>query len=237
MVRLFTPEGGSLSAVAYRARQSRSRFPGGLDGITLVDAALTERSPGFLTITGAQVRELYWHAKTDFPRTSAASLVCELLMKTQAHGGEALRLFSLALSLLEALNRADGPAAERVALAGAVLIARGLSFLPASCQCVRCEGPGARAGALPHGAPGGSSSSTRVLHLESGEVTCHAHAGSGGGVRLGAGEAALLARVLAEGLDFLRTEPPVEECRALLVRLAPFLERLVNGPVKSLAFL
>lgn len=224
MVRVFTAEGGSFSAIAYRSRASRSRFPSGLDAITLVDAAFSATTPARITLTSATVKELFWNAKTDFSRTCAASLVCELLMKTHAHGAETARLFVHALVLLGQLDREGDRAVspEAAALAAGVVVARDLAFLPGKVQCGRCSQ---------------MNEGGWLLQVDTGELTCTQHGRASGAVRLSTAEASLLDRVLCEGDKFPESGPDPAACKALLDRLQPFLERLVDGPLRSLGAL
>ena len=224
MVNLFTPAAGKVSAIAYRARSSRKRFPGGLDRLTLVEATISRRGQGAFILESAEAQELFWGVKSDLDKSAAASLWSELLIRAHMERPDAAVLFEATLEFLATLAACPPAQAGAGAFYAGVAVPGLLGFLPATLTCPSCDEPVAM--------------EECHFHCDSGEVTCREHSRrQGGTLLLGPEQVELLALAMGAGsLAGFLDRPGDVQPAAMLLMFAPFLTGLF-GRLKSLEFI
>lgn len=224
MVRLFTREAGTVSALAYHARKTGKRFPSGVDRITLAEVTIARKGTGPYVLQGVDPKELYWNLKSDLERSCVATLWTEMLMRSHGEADELPALFDMTRWFLSGLDGNGYGNPQSAALQAAIAIPAALEFLDTRFQCSRCNASG--------------TEHDWTLMSDTGQLLCANHKDSlRYGIRLGARQAQLLLSAL-EGIgarDSLDLDP--ESATTLLFRLEPFLSGLFNGRLKSLDFL
>ena len=93
VVKLFSRDGGTLSAMAYGARGSKSRFPAGIDRLTLGEATLSAPDNRMAVCKQFDVQDVYWKMKESLECTAVATVLSELLMKSHVEEQDAGFLF------------------------------------------------------------------------------------------------------------------------------------------------
>jgi DNA repair protein RecO (recombination protein O) len=227
VVRFLTPCQGLVSAMAFGARQSRGRFPSGLDRLTRVDAQITSRARGMAVCNSATTREVFWHLRTDLYCSAVASLLCDILLKVHLDPEEAPALFAFCIDSLTTLEGGDMEATPSVGLFLALGILRRLGFLPEQMRCPSCT-------------PGKVAKSYR-LRSDSGAIWCLEHDRSGPHrTPLSAAELGLMQQaVQAPDLPTFAAGNTLttRASMTLLENLLPWFERVLGGTLKSAAFL
>jgi len=227
IVRLFLPRQGPVSAMAYAARKSRVRFPSGVDRLTLAEISMTRKGDRMPVLKSVITKEVFWGIKSDLDKTSAASLVSELMMKAHVEELEATEVYEFACRFMKALEQLPPSSAALAALYGVARLLFLLKFLPGTLACTRCNR---------------TDSSNWLFHTGSGELVCAEHDSSRAGtIPLSQGEVGLLNSALTAGGD-LKAFVAAENARAgraleTLTRLEPFLGSIFGSPPKSLEFL
>jgi len=224
IVRLFSSQHGPLSAMAYSARRSRTRFPSGLDQITWVETLLEFKGRGMPTCKWAVTREAFWGIKSDLDKTCAAALLAELLVRSPMEPREAELLFD---DTSEFLARLDGhaPIEARLVMCYVVIfLLLRLGQLPTP-SCARCE-PGQWA-------------EKYSLRPDSGEVCCHRHSHRPAGLPVLSADDLRLMQELAvvSPAEFFDGGPPSASSAPLFRALQARLGSLFAAPFKSLAFM
>jgi DNA repair protein RecO len=223
IVKFFTPSGGTESAMAYSARKSRTRFPSGIDRLTLVELEWTRKGERMAVCKSATTREVYWGIKSDIEKSSVASLLSELLMRAHVEKQEACALFDFSCAFLAWLDEAKASGAG-AAVALSCFILRRLGFLPGALSCPAC---------------GDELCGERfALDTASGSLSCGRHAGHRtASLSLSRPEVEALNTLLAWPGSCSSPPPLVPIPRALLVRFSPVIEDVFGPRLRTLSFL
>jgi DNA repair protein RecO len=225
VVKLFLPGWGAVSGIAYSARKSCSRFPSGLDRLTLMDVELAGKRNRLPTIRSAVAREVYWGLRSCLERGAAASLLAELLMRSHAEPEESHRLFRSACAILAGLEQLPPEASRAAALLAVarVLVTLRLIHPPFRCHACGQEDPrGYR------------------FNTGTGELVCLRHDRPSAGTIAVNGAEATAVRLAIEAGDAVAafaSQCPGDEAGRVLDRLAPFLSHVFGAPLRSLEFL
>lgn len=223
IVKLFTASRGTESAMAYSARKSRTRFPSGVDRLTLVEVEWTRKGEGMAVCRSVTTREVYWGVKSDIEKSAVASLLSELLMRAHVERQEARTLFDFSCAFLAWLDGATGSSAG-AALAVSCFILRRLGFLPDRLSCRDCGDE--------------SAEECYALDSASGSLSCRRHARSlKGSLPLSRIEVESFNTLLAWQGSRTCPPPPVQAPRALLERLSPVIENVFGSKLRTLNFL
>lgn len=243
IVKMLSPF-GPLTALAYSACKSRSRFPSGIDRLTMVEAVISKghRMP---VMRSAITKEVYWRIKEDFDKSCAASLFAEMLLRSHYEPDEGESIFRLASSTLFDLDRCHVSETWPRILHAVLRLLQLLGFLPPQVRCRQCEEAAAMASRLEATEIGekreGRVGASYFLDPQTGEVRCSRHRTAETSLPLPPPYIAFLDAALSSPSFalFLNAAPSqaLPEARGLLLYLGPLLENLVSANLKSLAFL
>lgn len=228
VVRLMTPEDGVFSAMAFGARGSRTRFPSGLDRLTIVEAVLSHRGRGMPVCKTANTRSVFWRLRSDLECSAVASLLSEMLLLVHMESGESQLLFEFATTAFAQLDGGPSTASPAAALHLALRVLRILGFLPSTIACPLCQE--------------GHEAQSYHLRTDSGALFCRDHDRPGphriiltpAAVRvlrhcLTAHDLSKLGGISGDGMP--------RSALGVLEKLLPWLERTIGGRLKSFSFL
>ncbi len=106
IVTLLADDGRQLRAVAKGQRKPGSRYGGRLEPFCVVDLLLHE-GRSLDVVTEAETVESFAALREDFDRSTAASVVADILDKTSQQGQTDERVFGLATATLDAMATAQ----------------------------------------------------------------------------------------------------------------------------------
>jgi DNA repair protein RecO (recombination protein O) len=219
IVTLLSSDGGIVRAVAKGMRKPTSRFAGRLEPGSVADLML---APGrtLEVVSDARSVDLHPGLRADYERSTAASVVLDVLDKMAVEGQPEERLFGLACATLGALETAE--LGRLRALVSAFLL-KAMSmhgYRPHLDSCVSCA----------CAAGGGSGFS-----LEAGGVLCPACGGSAPPLSSGARD--LLSWLLASMMEEIaRTELPQREEAEVFGLMTQFVAYHLPARLKALEF-
>jgi DNA repair protein RecO len=226
IAKLFSRDGGTFSAMAYGARGSKTRFPTGIDRLTLGEATLSLPTNRMVVCKQFDVQDVYWKIKESLEHTAVATVLSELLMKSHVEEQDAGFLFDFSTSVLTALDSGLVQGNPGTALFVVVRFLQLLGFLPQKLSCPLCNEQ--------------TEQQPTCLLSDSGALFCRKH------VRrdqrytvLPENDANLLDSVLAvpELTALAELQVPSEKALSLLRNLTPLLRHLLGGELKSMTFL
>ncbi len=228
VVRLMTPEDGVFSAMAFGARGSRTRFPSGLDRLTIIEAVLSHKGSGMPVCKMANTRNVFWRLRRDLECSAVASMLSEMLLLVHMESEESKLLFEFATTAFEQLDQGLSPGSPAAALHLSLGVLRILGFLPATVACPAC--------------PEGHQAQSYHLRSDSGALYCRDH-DRPGAHRIVLTPAAV--RVLRHCLTAhdLRALAVISDdylpgsALRVMENLLPWLERTLGGRLKSFSFL
>ncbi len=183
ILHLLADDGRIVRAVAKGMRKPTSRFAGRLEPGSVADLMLnTGRS--LEIISDARSVDLHPALRDDYDRSTAASVVLDVLDKMALEGQAEERLFGLAQATLAALESAEGDAHIRAVVTAFLVKAMAMhGYRPHLDSCVSCAC---------------ETSATSGFSLEAGGVVCPA-CGTGAGAvpKLSPAARDLIGRLLA----------------------------------------
>lgn len=226
VVRLLTPDDGVVSAMAFSARQSKRRFPSGLDRLTLVEATLAPRTRGMPVCKQATTRDVFWTLRTDLESSAGAALLCDVLLQVHLDASEAPDVFSFAVASLQTLDQQPPGSRPAIVLFLLLGLLRRVGFVPESLDCPQC-------------APGHLAKQYR-MRSDSGAIWCREHDRSGPHrVPLSAADVDLMQKAIDAGdLATFAQGASAQSSGALslLERLLPWVEGTLGGRLRSFSF-
>lgn len=135
MVTLFSREYGIVTAMAYGARQPRSRLSGGLQPFSHLQLSIAAGGKGLDTIRQCQVQSAYRPIREDLTRLAYANFIAELTTGLWPERQAEPAVFDTLLTILQLLSDRN----PRIAtLAGAWHLLVFAGFQPEYTRCVRC---------------------------------------------------------------------------------------------------
>ena len=108
IIRMYSRQGKTISAVAKGSRKTKSRFRGRLELFNMADMELT-RGRNLDVINQADIIHWFTNISRDFYKFAFAGIISNIILKTQAPGSENPALFKL---LYISFNEIDGTAQE-----------------------------------------------------------------------------------------------------------------------------
>ncbi len=228
VVRLLTPDEGIVSAMAFGARGSRTRFPSGLDRLTLVDTILSHRSRGMPVCKTATTRSVFWRLRSDLDCSAVASLLSEALLHVHMESTESGPLFDFTIAALSQLDEGLAPGSPAAALHLLLGLLQILGFLPSNLTCPVC--------------PEEQTAQSYRLHGDSGAIYCRDHDRPGPyRINLSAADVRIFQHCLTTpdltALALLKSDGLPNSALRVLVKLLPWFERTLGGKLKSFSFL
>jgi DNA repair protein RecO (recombination protein O) len=156
IVTMLTRRHGRVRAVGKGVRRTSSRFGARLEPGSHIDVQLYTRLPDGQAEPGGrrgldvvqQIESLGAfgaHLATDYPRWTAASVICETAERLTEEGEPALRLYLLVVGALRALTARDHDAGL-ILDAFIIRAMANAGWEPALRECAKCSAPGPHAG-------------------------------------------------------------------------------------------
>jgi DNA repair protein RecO (recombination protein O) len=144
ILKMYSLEGGMISAVAKGARRIRSRFGGRLELFNLLELELT-RGRNLDIINQAEIIKSFKNISSDFYKFVFSEIISNIVLKTQASESESSpAIFKLIYVCLNEINDAE---IEDVALLKKTMCFFGIKFLrllgytPLLESCSKCNRP------------------------------------------------------------------------------------------------
>lgn len=219
ILTLLSSDGGIVRAVAKGMRKPTSRFAGRLEPGSVADLML---APGrtFEVVSDARSVDLHAGLRADYERSTAASVVLDVLDKMAVEGQPEERLFGLACATLGALETAE---LSRIRPLVTAFLLKAMSmhgYRPHLDSCVSCAcTAGGRSG----------------FSLEAGGILCPACGGSAPPLSAGARE--LLSWLLASTMEEIsRTDLPQREEFEAFGLMKQFVAYHLPARLKALEF-
>ncbi len=223
ILHLLAADGRSVRAVAKGMRKPTSRFAGRLEPGSVADLML---NPGrsLEVISDARSVDLHPALRDDYDRSTAASVVLDVLDKVAVEGQAEERLFGLADATLTALEHA--PAEENMRAVVTAFLVKAMAmhgYRPHLDSCVSCA----------CAADGGSGFS-----LEAGGLVCPAcGTASGPAPRLSAGARDLLGWLLGATMaEVASAQIPARSLAECFALLRAFVAYHLPARLKALEF-
>ncbi|MFU8891885.1 MAG: DNA repair protein RecO [Anaerosomatales bacterium] len=219
ILTLLSDDGRIVRAVAKGMRKPTSRFAGRLEPASVADLML---APGRTLEIVSDARSVDLHAglRTDYDRSTAASVVLDVLDKMAVEGQAEERLFGLACATLSALEHA--PIEHlRVTVTAFLLKAMAMhGYRPHLDSCVSCAC---------------AAESGAGFSLEAGGVLCPACGGSA--PPLSGGSRDMLSWLLASTMDAVSSaELPAREVGETFSLMRQFVTYHLPARLKALEF-
>lgn len=223
ILHLLSDDGRIVRAVAKGMRKPTSRFSGRLEPGSVADLML---NPGrsLEIVSDARSVDLHPGLRTDYERSTGASVVLDVLDKVAVEGQGEERLFGLAQATLGALERAEGPERIRAVVTAFLVKAMAMQgYRPHLESCVAC--------ACDAGGTGGFS-------LDAGGVLCPAcGTGSGPVSRLSPAARDLLVRLLRSTMaEIAAADHPQRELAEAFALVRSFVSYHLSARVRALDF-
>jgi DNA repair protein RecO (recombination protein O) len=173
ILTLLAADGRQVRAVAKGARKSKSRLGARVEPFSVLDLLL-HTGRNLEIIAEAETVATHDALRADYDRTTAASVVVDVLDKGSVEGQAEPQLFEMALVTLDVMEAAPVSALEPLVLAFLLKSLAMHGYRPALDRCAAC-------GAEPTG--------PLAFSVEAGGVLCPRCAGEGSGARPITGEA------------------------------------------------
>ncbi|QDR80927.1 DNA repair protein RecO [Sporomusa termitida] len=135
MVTLFSREYGIVTAMAYGARQPRSRLSGGLQPFSHLNLSMAAGGKGLDTIRQCELQSSYRQIREDLTRLAYANFIVELTTGLWPERQAEPAVFDTLLSVFHLLAARNPRIA---ALAGSWHLLVFAGFQPEYARCVRC---------------------------------------------------------------------------------------------------
>ncbi len=219
ILTLLSADGRIVRAVAKGMRKPTSRFAGRLEPGSVVDLMLA-RGRTLEVVSDARSVDLHSGLRTEYERSTAASVVLDVLDKIAVEGQTEERLFGLACATLSAIERAD-PGRLRATVTAFLLKAMAMhGYRPHLDSCVSCA----------------CSARGRIgFSLEAGGVLCPTCGGSA--PQMSASSRELLSWLLASTMDTIAgTELPAREVSETFALMRQFVTYHLPARLKALEF-
>jgi DNA repair protein RecO (recombination protein O) len=219
ILTLLDADGKIVRAVAKGMRKPTSRFAGRLEPGSVIDLMLaTGRS--LEVVSDARSVDLHAGLRTDYDRSTAASVVLDVLDKMAVEGQAEVRLFGLACATLSALESAP-PEHVRATVTAFLLKAMAMhGYRPHLDSCVSCAcATAGRAG----------------FSLEAGGVLCPACGKAA--PQLSASSREMLSWLLASTMDTIaRAELPAREVAETFELMRRFVAYHLPARLRALEY-
>lgn len=220
IVTLLAADGRIVRAVAKGMRKPTSRFAGRLEPGSVVDLMLaTGRT--LEVVSDARSVDLHPGLREDYERSTATSVVLDVLDKMAVEGQQEERLFGLACATLSALEQATDTSSLEALVTALLVKAMAMhGYRPHLDSCVSCAC---------------DASGRTSFSLEAGGVLCPACGGTAPPLSTGARE--LLTWLLAATMDdIVRAELPPRDVSATFVLMRQFVTFHLPARLKALEF-
>jgi DNA repair protein RecO (recombination protein O) len=137
---LFSRELGRVDAVVKGVRKTKSRWGGRLEPFNICDLVLFHGRSSLMTVTSAQLVEMYLQLREEREGLAAAGIACEAAAGLFAEGEPHGRVFSLLRNALRAIDGGfDGPAMRAPLVLGVVVkLLNEAGYMPVLDHCATC---------------------------------------------------------------------------------------------------
>lgn len=219
IVTLLAADGRIVRAVAKGMRKPTSRFAGRLEPASVADLLLASGRT-LEIVSDARSVDLHAGLREDYERSTAASVVLDVLDKMAVEGQQEERLFGLACATLSALEKADIARLDALVTAFLLKAMAMHGYRPHLDSCVSCAC---------------AASDRTSFSLEAGGVLCPACGGTAPPLSTTTRE--LLTWLLAATMDEIaHAELPQRDVKAAFGLMRQFVTFHLPARLKALEF-